>query len=178
MSEGALSRHTRPDNSPSFAAAYAELRRTIAGAGLLDRAYRYYAARSALSFAFGYTAANDVSARDLQFSDGQWIRAKSIDTFCPIGPVLVTADGYDPGAKRIASRVNGTAMQESSTTEMVFSTAEILKCMSDGDWQRPGAHSEHKGNYTPERWLEIYGPHAHRHAEQILAARGAAKKQT
>ena len=59
-----------------------------------------------------------------------------------------------------------------------LSTAEILKCMSDGDWQRPGAHSEHKGNYTPERWLEIYGPHAHRHAEQILAARGAAKKQT
>ena len=59
-----------------------------------------------------------------------------------------------------------------------LSTAEILTCMSAGDWQRPGAHSEHKGNYTPERWLEIYGPHAHRHAEQILAARGAAKKQT
>jgi len=57
-----------------------------------------------------------------------------------------------------------------------LSTAEILKCMSDSDWQRPGAHTEHKGNYTPERWLEIYGPHAHRHAEQILAARGAAKK--
>jgi hypothetical protein len=58
-----------------------------------------------------------------------------------------------------------------------LTTGEILKCMSDGDWQRPGAHTEHKGNYTPERWLEIYGPHAHRHAEQILAARGSVNKK-
>ena len=58
-----------------------------------------------------------------------------------------------------------------------LTTGEILKCMSDADWQRPGSHSEHKGNYTPERWLEIYAPHAHRHAEQIMAARGTAKKQ-
>ena len=55
-------------------------------------------------------------------------------------------------------------------------TGEILKCMSDADWQRPGSHTEHKGNYTPERWLEIYGPHAHKHSEQILVARGYAKK--
>jgi hypothetical protein len=58
-----------------------------------------------------------------------------------------------------------------------LTTGEILKCMSDADWQRPGTHTEHKGNYTPERWLEIYAPHAHRHAEQIMAARGAAKKK-
>jgi len=57
------------------------------------------------------------------------------------------------------------------------STGEILKCMSDADWRRGGAHTELKGRYTPERWLEIYGPHAHRHAEQILAARGTAKKK-
>jgi DinB superfamily len=55
-------------------------------------------------------------------------------------------------------------------------TGEILACMSDADWQRPGSHTEHKGNYTPERWLEIYAPHAHRHAEQILVARSAARK--
>ena len=59
-----------------------------------------------------------------------------------------------------------------------MSTAEILKCMTDADWQRPGSHTEHKGSYTPERWLEIYGPHAHRHAEQITAARDNAKKRT
>jgi hypothetical protein len=58
-----------------------------------------------------------------------------------------------------------------------LSTGEILKCMSDADWRRSGSHTEQKGSYTPERWLEIYGPHAHRHAEQILAARGTAKKK-
>ena len=57
-----------------------------------------------------------------------------------------------------------------------MATAEILKCMSDADWQRPGSHTEHKGNYTPERWLEIYGPHAHRHATQIRVARDGAIK--
>ena len=56
-------------------------------------------------------------------------------------------------------------------------TGEILERMSDADWQRRGSHTEHKGPYTPERWLEIYAPHAHRHAEQILVARGAAKKK-
>jgi len=55
-------------------------------------------------------------------------------------------------------------------------TGEILERMSDADWTRPGAHTEMKGNYTPERWLEIYGAHAHKHAEQILVARGSVKK--
>jgi hypothetical protein len=55
-------------------------------------------------------------------------------------------------------------------------TGEILKCMSDADWQRPGSHTEHQGSYTPERWLEIYALHAHKHAEQILVARGSAKE--
>jgi len=56
-------------------------------------------------------------------------------------------------------------------------TSEILARMSDADWTRNGAHTEHKGNYTPERWLAIYGPHAHKHAEQILVARDAGRKQ-
>jgi hypothetical protein len=56
-------------------------------------------------------------------------------------------------------------------------TAEILERMADADWKRPGAHTQHKGSYTPERWLEIYGPHAHKHAEQILVARDAGRKQ-
>jgi hypothetical protein len=59
-----------------------------------------------------------------------------------------------------------------------MATGEILQCMSDADWQRRGSHTEHNGNYTPERWLQIYAPHAHQHAEQIRAARGAAKKKT
>jgi DinB superfamily len=59
-----------------------------------------------------------------------------------------------------------------------LATGEILRCMSDADWQRPGTHTEHNGNYTPERWLEIYAPHAHQHAEQILVARGSAKDRS
>jgi len=57
-------------------------------------------------------------------------------------------------------------------------TGEILERMSDADWTRPGVHTEMKASYTPERWLEIYGAHAHKHAEQILVARGSAKKDT
>jgi DinB family protein len=55
-------------------------------------------------------------------------------------------------------------------------TGEILDRMSEADWARVGFHTEYRGSYTPERWLEIYGPHAHKHAEQILVARHAAKK--
>jgi DinB family protein len=58
------------------------------------------------------------------------------------------------------------------------STGELLQCMTDADWQRPGSHTELRGNYTPERWLEIYAAHAHKHAEQIVAARGSAKKNS
>jgi DinB family protein len=57
-------------------------------------------------------------------------------------------------------------------------TGEILGRMSEADWARGGTHTEHGGRYTPERWLEIYGQHAHRHAEQILVARGSAKEKT
>jgi len=55
-------------------------------------------------------------------------------------------------------------------------TAELLDLMTDADWQREGTHTEHNGSYSCERWLEIYAPHAHNHAEQILVARDAARK--
>jgi 2-keto-4-pentenoate hydratase/2-oxohepta-3-ene-1,7-dioic acid hydratase in catechol pathway len=93
----------------------------------------------ALGHVFGYTAANDVSARDLQFGDGQWVRAKSIDTFCPLGPVVVTADEYgDPQSKRVFSRVNGETMQDSTTAEMIFSAAEVISFLSRACTLQPG----------------------------------------
>jgi 5-carboxymethyl-2-hydroxymuconate isomerase len=93
----------------------------------------------ALDGVFGYTVANDVSARDLQFADGQWVRAKSIDTFCPLGPVIVTADEFgDPQQKRILSRVNGELMQDSTTAEMIFSAAEIISFLSRSCTLEPG----------------------------------------
>ncbi|MBW1645413.1 MAG: fumarylacetoacetate hydrolase family protein, partial [Deltaproteobacteria bacterium] len=70
---------------------------------------------------YGYTCANDVSARDLQFGDGQWVRGKSLDTFCPLGPWLVTRDEIaDPQDLEISCRVNGRLMQNSNTSRMIF----------------------------------------------------------
>ena len=93
----------------------------------------------ALDAVFGYTAANDVSARDLQFSDQQWIRGKSLDTFCPLGPVVVTPDEFgDPQDKRLLARVNGETMQDSTTAEMIFGVAEIVSFLSHACTLEPG----------------------------------------
>jgi 5-carboxymethyl-2-hydroxymuconate isomerase len=84
-------------------------------------------AEEAMAGILGYTVGNDVSARDLQFGDGQWVRGKSLDTFCPLGPVIVTPDEIpDPQALRLSTRVNGETVQDSSTAEMIFGVADIL----------------------------------------------------
>ena len=94
----------------------------------------------ALESVFGYTAANDVSARDLQFADQQWVRAKSIDGFCPVGPVIVTPDEFgDPQDKRLLARVNGETMQDSTTAEMIFGVAQIVSFLSEACTLEPGA---------------------------------------
>lgn len=93
----------------------------------------------ALDHVFGYTVANDVSARDVQVADGQWVRAKSFDTFCPLGPVVVTADEVpDPQALALATRVNGETVQSSSTSEMFFGVAELLSYCSRAFTLDPG----------------------------------------
>lgn len=94
---------------------------------------------SADDFIFGYTAVNDVTARDVQRSEQQWVRAKSLDTFCPIGPVVVTRDELDPvDGLAIRSWVNGTLMQESSTAEMIFGVRELVSYLSQSFTLRPG----------------------------------------
>ena len=93
----------------------------------------------ALAHVFGYTGVNDVSARDLQFGDGQWTRGKSLDTFCPVGPVVVTADEIDdPQGLSLETSVNGDVVQSSSTSEMVFGVAEILSFCSNNFTLEPG----------------------------------------
>jgi 5-carboxymethyl-2-hydroxymuconate isomerase len=93
----------------------------------------------ALRHVLGYTVANDVSARDLQFSDGQWVRGKSLDTFCPIGPVVVTADEVpDPQALRLVCRVNGEVVQDATTDLMVFGVAELIAFCSRSFTLYPG----------------------------------------
>jgi 2-keto-4-pentenoate hydratase/2-oxohepta-3-ene-1,7-dioic acid hydratase in catechol pathway len=94
---------------------------------VVGRRMRSVPAEDALSYVFGYTVANDVSARDLQRRDRQWVRAKSLDTFCPLGPVIVTPDEIgDVSALPLRTRVNGELVQDSSTAEMVFGVAELL----------------------------------------------------
>jgi 5-carboxymethyl-2-hydroxymuconate isomerase len=106
---------------------------------VIGRRTRHVSESEALDVIFGYTAANDVSARDLQFADQQWVRAKSIDSFCPLGPVIVTPDEFgDPQDKRLVTRVNGETMQDSTTAEMIFSVAEIVSFLSRACTLEPG----------------------------------------
>jgi 2-keto-4-pentenoate hydratase/2-oxohepta-3-ene-1,7-dioic acid hydratase in catechol pathway len=87
----------------------------------------------------GYTVCNDVSARDFQFGDGQWTRGKSCDTFCPIGPALVTADEVpDPHALGIELRLNGQVMQQSSTRNLIFSIPFLVSFISRTMTLEPG----------------------------------------
>lgn len=93
----------------------------------------------ALEYVGGYTCLNDVSARDLQFSDRQFVRAKSLDTFCPMGPWLVTPDEVgDPQSLRIRCLVNGETMQDASTAEMIFSVARLISFCSQAFTLEPG----------------------------------------
>jgi 2,4-didehydro-3-deoxy-L-rhamnonate hydrolase len=93
----------------------------------------------ALGHVLGYTCLNDVSARDIQFGDGQWVRGKSLDTFCPMGPALVTADEVgDPQALAISCRVNDELLQDANTSRMYFSVAEIISYVSRSFTLEPG----------------------------------------
>jgi 2-keto-4-pentenoate hydratase/2-oxohepta-3-ene-1,7-dioic acid hydratase in catechol pathway len=85
----------------------------------------------AFDYVLGYTCVNDVSARGFQFADGQWVRGKSLDTFCPIGPWVVTTDEIpDPQSLSIKCRVNGETLQDSSTKQMVFTVAQLVSFIS------------------------------------------------
>lgn len=93
----------------------------------------------ALSYVLGYTCVNDVSARDLQGAEPRWIRGKALDTFCPIGPAIVTADEIaDPQSLAIRCRVNGETLQDSTTAQMVFGVAELIAFITEAVTLRPG----------------------------------------
>jgi 2-keto-4-pentenoate hydratase/2-oxohepta-3-ene-1,7-dioic acid hydratase in catechol pathway len=96
---------------------------------------------NALDYVLGYTCANDVSARDWQMKKGgsQWSRGKTFDTFCPLGPVLTTADEIpDPNALRIRTELNGETVQDSSTADMIFPVPEIIAFLSGDTTLLPG----------------------------------------
>jgi 2-keto-4-pentenoate hydratase/2-oxohepta-3-ene-1,7-dioic acid hydratase in catechol pathway len=108
-------------------------------AAVVGQTMRDVAVADALDHVYGYTVANDVSARDVQFADGQWVRGKSLDSFCPLGPAIVTADELgDPQALALSTRVNGEVVQSSSTAEMIFGVAELLAFCSRSFTLEPG----------------------------------------
>jgi 2-keto-4-pentenoate hydratase/2-oxohepta-3-ene-1,7-dioic acid hydratase in catechol pathway len=100
---------------------------------------RAVAADDALDVVAGYVCVNDVTARDLQFSDGQWTRAKSLDTFCPVGPELVSVSEIaDPQNLAIRCSVNGDVLQDSSTADMIFGVRELVAFVSEAITLEPG----------------------------------------
>ena len=104
---------------------------------VISRPARNISAEDASLYIFGYTAANDVTARDLQMKDAQWTRAKGFDTFCPLGPAIETE--LDP-LERLAviCRVNGEVRQAGFTSDMIFGVAEILEYITAFTTLLPG----------------------------------------
>jgi 2,4-diketo-3-deoxy-L-fuconate hydrolase len=107
---------------------------------VIGRRARKVSESEALEYVFGYTNSNDVSARDLQFSEGgQWTRSKSIDTFCPTGPYVATRDEVpDPQNLYIRAILNGEVVQDGTTSKMIFSVAELVSFISQGMTLEPG----------------------------------------
>ena len=92
-----------------------------------------------LDYIAGYTIINDVSARDLQRSDGQYVRAKSLDGFCPMGPCIVTKDELGDGSGlRMTTKINGVIKQESNTSQMMFNVPQIISYLSKSFALEPG----------------------------------------
>jgi len=93
----------------------------------------------ALDYVFGYSLIDDVSARDLQFGDGQWTRGKSLDTFAPLGPFITTRDEVaDVQSLKIEGILNGKVMQSSNTAKMIFKVAYLVSYLSQGITLEPG----------------------------------------
>lgn len=102
---------------------------------VIGRDAKHVTSRSALDYVFGYTIANDISARDWQkdkdLGGGQFARGKSFDKFCPIGPAIVTRDEIaDPNELRISLKLNGHLMQDSNTRDMIFDVPTIIESLS------------------------------------------------
>jgi len=106
---------------------------------VMGRKGKNIAEADAMRYVFGYTVVNDVSARDLQKGHGgQWLKGKSLDGACPMGPFLVTADEVDPADLRIISRVNGVVKQDSSTRHLYFKIPRLIAELSLGLTLEPG----------------------------------------
>jgi 2-keto-4-pentenoate hydratase/2-oxohepta-3-ene-1,7-dioic acid hydratase in catechol pathway len=106
---------------------------------VIGRRCRRVSEEEALAHVFGYTLINDVSARDLQFGDGQWVRGKGLDGFAPLGPYVTTRDEVaDVQSLNIEGRLNGSTMQSSNTSKMIFGVAYLISYISQAITLEPG----------------------------------------
>ncbi len=103
---------------------------------VIGKAAKRVSEAEALDYVLGYTCANDVSARDCQFGDGQWARGKSLDTFCPLGPWLETE--LNPSNLKIEGRLNGKVMQQARTSDLIFNVPRLISYLSQGITLTPG----------------------------------------
>lgn len=97
---------------------------------VIGKRCRNISAENAFDVITGYTCLNDVTARDLQSRDGQWTRAKSFDTFAPLGPFIASSDEFDPADARVMCRVNGELCQDSSTSNLIFDVPHLVEFIS------------------------------------------------
>ena len=144
---------------------------------VIGRACKNVSRQNALDYVLGYTACNDVSARDWQLKrgGGQWCRGKSFDTFSPLGPVLVTRDEIpDPNALKIRTVLNGRVMQDWNTNDMIFSVSALIEFLSGSTTLLPGTviltGTPHGVGMAqkPPRWLKP-GDHVTIEIEKIGA---------
>jgi len=129
---------------------------------VIGKAARRLPAARAMEAVAGYTILNDVSGRDLQDRDAQWIRGKSLDTWAPLGPVFLTADEIpDPYSLRIETRVNGELRQNASVSDMIFKIPELIAFITQGITLQPGdliATGTPSGvglGFNPPKWLKV-----------------------
>lgn len=112
------------------------------------------------NYVYGYTVVNDISARDLQKSDGQWVKGKALDTYAPLGPCVVTRDEIDASDLALRTRVNGELRQESRTSDLIFSVPQLIAYISrlitlePGDVISTGTPSGVGGAMKPPRFLK------------------------
>lgn len=106
---------------------------------IVGREAKNVSEEKAMEHVFGYTILNDISARDLQFEDGQWVKGKALDTFAPMGPWIVTKDEIpDPHSLRLTMRLNGEVVQDSSTSNLIFKVPQLIAYLSTLFTLKPG----------------------------------------
>jgi 2-keto-4-pentenoate hydratase/2-oxohepta-3-ene-1,7-dioic acid hydratase in catechol pathway len=129
---------------------------------VIGRRGKYIAEGDAPAYVAGYTCANDVSAHDIEFRTSQWTAGKMLDTFCPLGPALVTRDEIpEPGRLRLRTILNGRTVQDGCTSDMVFSIPSLISYISSlatlepGDLILTGTPAGIGCNRTPQVFLQV-----------------------